>query len=104
MAKNEQVGSGEDSDSPSDLLRYKRDEIPSAVLAVVLLVYRIANGRIQPWYIDRGALTGAGVPDDFDAAIYYAEVSGWLVGAREPPQGVAITPEGVRLLVDCALI
>jgi hypothetical protein len=39
-----------------------------------------------------------------DAAIDYAEVSGWLVGAREPPQAVAIAREGVRLLEEYALI
>jgi hypothetical protein len=81
-----------------------RDEVPAAVLAVVLLVHQVANGRIQPWYVDRASLAAAGEPADVDSAIYYAEVSGWLVGAREPPQAVAITPEGVRLLEDCALI
>jgi hypothetical protein len=70
----------------------------------VLLVHQVANGRTQPWYIDRGALVAAGASGDVDSAIYFAELSGWLVGAREPPQGVAITPEGVRLLEDCALI
>jgi hypothetical protein len=99
MANDEQGGDGS-----SDLPKHKRSEIPSAVLAVVLLVYQVANGRIQPWYIDRGALVAAGAPADVDSAIYYAEVSGWLVGAREPPQAVAITPDGVRLLEDCALI
>ena len=37
---------------------------------------------------------------DFDrvnSAIYY---EGWLVGAREPPLGVAITADGVRLLEE----
>ena len=81
-----------------------RDEVPAAVLAVVLLVYQVADGQLQPWYIDRGALVAAGASGDVDAAIYFAEVSGWLVGSREPPLGVAITAEGVRLLEDCALI
>ena len=94
---------GDDS-SPALSPKYNRNEIPSSVLAVVLLVYQVANGRIQPWYMDRGALAAAGAPVDTDAAIYYAEVSGWLVGAREPPNAVAITAEGVRLLEDCALI
>ena len=42
--------------------------------------------------------------DGVDSSIYYAEVSGWLVGAGEPPQGVAITADGVRLLEECGLI
>src|SRR5262245_55633029 len=101
---DEAEGSGEDRDRPLRLKKHERHEIPSAVLAVVLLVHQVANGRIQPWYIDRGALVAAGAPADADSAIYYAEVSGWLVGAREPPQAVAITPQGVRLLADCGLI
>ena len=35
-----------------------------------------------------------------DSSIYFAEVSGWLVGAGEPPKSVAITADGVRLLED----
>jgi hypothetical protein len=101
---NEDQAGGDDSDSSLALPKHRRAEIPSTVLAVVLLVHQVANGRTQPWYIDRDSLLRAGAPGDVDAAVYYAEVSGWLVGAREPPQGVAITPEGVRLLGDCALI
>ena len=100
-AKNEPTKSG---DSVLRVSKAGREQVPAAVLEVVLLVYQAANGRLQPWYIDRGALAASGAPSDIDAAIYYAEVSGWLVGAREPPQGVAITPDGVRLLEDCALI
>jgi hypothetical protein len=33
--------------------------------------------------------------------IYYAEVSGWLVGAGEPPKSIAVTADGVRLLEEC---
>jgi hypothetical protein len=43
-------------------------------------------------------------PDSVDSSIYYAEVSGWLVGAGEPPKSVAITADGVRLLEECGLI
>jgi hypothetical protein len=47
----------------------------------------------------------ASIPDLGDLAAYdYAEVSGWLVGAGEPPLSVAITGDGVRLLVECGLI
>ena len=81
----------------------KHDDVPALVLAVVAQVYEVANRRTQPWYIDRSALDLA----DFDrvnSAIYYAEISGWLVGAREPPLGVAITADGVRLLEERGLI
>ena len=80
-----------------------RDSIPALVLAIVAQVYELSGRRTQPWYIDRSALDLA----DFDrvnSAIYYAEISGWLVGAREPPLSVAITADGVRLLVECGLI
>jgi hypothetical protein len=80
-----------------------RDDIPALVLAVVQLVYA-AQGRTQPWYVDRAKLSLSDAPGSVNAAISYAEVSGWLVGAGEPPQAVAITPEGVRLLQDCGLI
>lgn len=39
-----------------------------------------------------------------DSSIYYAEVSGWLVGAGEPPKSVAVTADGVRLLEECGSI
>ena len=65
----------------------KRDDIPHLVLAVVAQVYKVANRRTQPWYIDRSALDLAH-SDGVNSAIYYAEVSGWLVGAREPPMGL----------------
>jgi hypothetical protein len=81
----------------------KRDDIPALVLAVVAQVYEVANHRTQPWYVDRSALDLAH-SDRVNSAIYYAEVSGWLVGAREPPLSVAITADGVRLLEECGLI
>jgi len=43
-------------------------------------------------------------PDSVDSSIYYAEVSGWLVVAGEPPKSVAVTADGVRLLEECRLI
>ncbi|MEA2908119.1 MAG: hypothetical protein QOJ15_200 [Bradyrhizobium sp.] len=56
------------------------------------------------WYVDRSALDLVDATDSVDSAIYYAEVSGWLVGAGEPPQSVAITADGVPLLEECGLI
>jgi hypothetical protein len=53
---------------------------------------------------DRAALDLGQTSDIIDSSIYYAEVIGWLVGASEPPQGVAITTDGVRLLEECGLI
>jgi hypothetical protein len=81
-----------------------RDSIPALVLAVIAQVYEVAEGRIQPWYVDRSTLVLADATDGVNAAIYYAEVSGWLVGAGEPPLSVAITTDGVRLLEECGLI
>jgi hypothetical protein len=82
----------------------KRDHIPALVLAVVAQVYELSNHRTQPWYIDRSAIELAHAADSVNSAIYFAEVSGWLVGAGEPPQSVAITADGVRLLEECGLI
>jgi hypothetical protein len=84
--------------------RQTRDGIPPLVLAVIAQVYEVAEGRIQPWYVDRAAIVLADAFDSVNAAIYYAEVSGWLVGAGEPPLSVAITADGVRLLEECGLI
>ena len=81
-----------------------RDNIPALVLAVIAQVYEVAERRTQPWYVDRSALVLADATDSVRAAIYYAEVSGWLVGAGEPPLSVAITADGVRLLEECGLI
>jgi len=81
-----------------------RDSIPALVLAVVAQVYELSGHRPQPWYIDRSALDLGHASDSVNSSIYYAEVSGWLVGAGEPPQGVAITADGVRLLEECGLI
>jgi hypothetical protein len=81
-----------------------RDGIPALVLAVVAQVYELSGHRTQPWYIDRAALDLGHASDSINSSIYYAEVSGWLVGAGEPPLSVAITADGVRLLEECGLI
>jgi hypothetical protein len=81
-----------------------RDGIPALVLAVVAQVYELSGHRTQPWYIDRSALDLDQASDSVNSSIYYAEISGWLVGAGEPPQSVAITADGVRLLEECGLI
>ena len=74
------------------------------VLAVVAQVYELSGHRLQPWYIDRAALELGHASDSVNSSIYYAELSGWLVGAGEPPLSVAITADGVRLLEECGLI
>ena len=81
-----------------------RDNIPALVLEVIARVYELSGHRTQPWYIDRAALDLGHTSESVDSSIYYAEVSGWLVGAGEPPQSVAITADGVRLLEECSLI
>jgi hypothetical protein len=86
------------------MVKRKRDSIPALVLEVIARVYELSGRRTQPWYIDRAALDLGHAPDSVDASIYYAEVSGWLVGAGEPPKSVAITADGVRLLEECGLI
>ena len=86
------------------MAKHKRDDIPALVLAMVTQVYEVAQGRIQPWYVDRSTLNLSHAPDGVDSAIYYAEISGWLVGAGEPPKSVAITADGVRLLEECGMI
>jgi hypothetical protein len=86
------------------MAKQTRDGIPPLVLAVIAQVYEVAERRIQPWYIERPAIVVADAADGVNAAIYYAEVSGWLVGAGEPPLSVAITADGVRLLEECGLI
>ena len=86
------------------MAKHKRDDIPALVLAMVAQVYEVAQGRTQPWYVDRSTLNLSHAPDGVDSAIYYAEVSGWLVGAGEPPKSVALTADGVRLLEECGLI
>ena len=86
------------------MAKQTRDGVPALVLAVIAQVYEVAERRIQPWYVDRSTLVLADATDGVNAAIYYAEVSGWLVGAGEPPLSVAITSDGVRPLEECGLI
>jgi len=43
-------------------------------------------------------------PARSESSIYYTEVSGWLVGAGEPPKSVAVTADGIRLLEECGFI
>jgi hypothetical protein len=86
------------------MVKRKRDSIPALVLEVIAQVYELSGRRTQPWYIDRSALDLGHASDSVDSSIYYAEVSGWLVGAGEPPKSAAITADGVRLLEECGLI
>jgi hypothetical protein len=83
--------------------KQRRDSIPALVLAVIAQVYELSGHRTQPCYIDRSALDLGHASDSVNSSIYYAELSGWLVGAGEPPQSVAITADGVRLLEECGL-
>ena len=87
-----------------EMVRQPRDSIPSLVLEVIGRVYELAERRTHPWYLDRAALDLGHASESVDSSIYYAEVSEWLVGAGEPPQSVAITADGVRLLEECGLI
>src|SRR5258708_32302251 len=86
------------------MAKQPRDSIPALVLAVIAQVYELSGHRTQPWYVDRSALDLVDATDSVDSAIYYAEVSGWLVGAGEPPQSVAVTADGGRRLEACGLI
>ena len=86
------------------MVKRKRDSIPALVLEVIARVYEFAERRTQPWYINRAALNLGRPTESVDSSIYYAEVSGWLVGAGEPPKSVAITADGVRLLEECGFI
>jgi hypothetical protein len=85
-------------------VKRKRDSIPALVLEVIAQVYELSGRRIQPWYIDRSTLDLGSASDSIDSSIYYAEVSGWLVGAGEPPKSVVITTDGVQLLEECEFI
>jgi hypothetical protein len=87
-----------------EMAKQPRDSIPALVLEVIAQVYELSGHRTQPWYVDRAALDLGHASDSVNSSIYYAEVSGWLVGAGEPPQSVAITADGVRLLEECGLI
>ena len=86
------------------MAKSKPEHIAALVLAVIAKVYELAGRRIQPWYVSRSAIELVDAADAVNSAIYYAEVSGWLVGAGEPPLSVAITADGVRLLEECGLI
>jgi hypothetical protein len=86
------------------MVKRKRDSIPALVLEVIAQVYELSGHRTQPRYIDRSTLDLGHASDSVNSSIYYAELSGWLVGAGEPPQSVAITADGVRLLEECGLI
>ncbi len=86
------------------MAKRKGDDVPALVLAVITQVYERTGYRTQPWYVSRSELALAGAADSLNSAIYFAEVSGWLVGAGEPPHGVSITPAGVKLLEDRGLI
>ena len=59
---------------------------------------------INDYRPDQAALDLGHASESVDSSIYYAEVSGWLVGAGEPPKSVAVTVDGVRLLEECGFI
>jgi hypothetical protein len=80
------------------------EDIPALVLAVIAKVYELSGRRTQPWYISRSAVELVDAADAVNSAIYHAEVSGWLVGSGEPPNGVAITADGVELLKKLGMI
>jgi hypothetical protein len=86
------------------MAKSKPEKIPALVLAVIAQVYELSGRRTQPWYISRSAIELVDAADGVNSAIYYAEVSGWLVGSGEPPRGVAITAAGVELLMKLGLI
>jgi hypothetical protein len=81
-----------------------RDSIPAWVSRSIARIYELAERRTRPWYIDRSALDLGHASESVDSWTYYAEVSGWLVGAGEPPKSVAVTADGVRLLEECGLM
>jgi len=81
-----------------------RDSIPALVLAVLAKVYELSGGQTHPWYVDSSTLDLIDGADSLDSLISFAELSGWLVGAGEPPTIIAITADGVRLLEECELI
>src|SRR5258707_15581456 len=86
------------------MAKSKPEKIPALVLAVIAQVYELSGRRTQPWYISRSAIELVDAADGANSAIYYAEVSGWLVGSGEPPRGVAITAAGVELLKKLGMI
>jgi hypothetical protein len=86
------------------MAKSRHEDIPALVLAVIAKVYELSGRRTQPWYISRSAVELVDAADAVNSAIYYAEVSGWLVGSGEPPNGVAITADGVELLKEIGMI
>jgi hypothetical protein len=86
------------------MAKSKPENIPALVLAVIARIYELSGHRTQPWYISRSAVELVDAADSVNSAIYYAEVSGWLVGSGEPPQGVAITVAGLELLKERGMI
>ena len=62
------------------MAKSKPEKIPALVLAVIAQVYELSGRRTQPWYISRSAIELVDAADGANSAIYYAEVSGWLVG------------------------
>jgi hypothetical protein len=86
------------------MAKRKGEDVPALVLAVIAKVYELAGHRPQPWYVSRSDLNLPHAADSVNSAIYYAEVSGWLVGSGEPVHGVSITPAGVQLLEDRGMI
>ena len=86
------------------MAKRKVDDVPALVLAIIVQVYELTQDRPHPWYVDRSDLNLPHAADSVNSAIYYAEVSGWLVGAGEPPKGVSITSDGIQLLRNRQLI
>ncbi len=91
-------------DRQPGMARGRPEDIPALVLAVIAKVYELSGRRTQPWYISRSAVELVDAADAVNSAIYYAEVRGWLVGSGEPPNGVAITADGVELLKELGMI
>jgi hypothetical protein len=84
--------------------RKTRDSIPALVFALLAKVYELSGGQAHPWYVDSSTLDLIDGADRLESLIYFAELSGWLVGVGKPPTIIAITAEDVRLLAECGLI
>jgi hypothetical protein len=86
------------------MARRKAEDIPALVFAVVARIHELTGHHALPWYVDRADLDIDNAGEGVTSAIYFAEVSGWLVGSGEPFRGVSITDAGIKLLEERGLI
>jgi hypothetical protein len=79
------------------------DEVHPLVLAILEAVWRATGRRRLPYYVSLDSVRLRPDIEGNETAIMLAALSGWLTVGGKPPDSVAITEDGRRLLKERGL-